>query len=146
MQKKLNYTNEDLENDVKLLASTIKDEGFDLILGLARGGLVPAIRLSHLLNLPMYAVNYSLKDENRHEHFDSAVKHIPDFVNKKILVVEDIADSGKTLEEVFSQHLDGLDAKSAVLIFKPRTSCFRPKYVATILMSDDWVDFHWESK
>lgn len=142
----INYTNEQFEADVKLLANAIKDEGFDLILGIARGGLYPAVRLSHMLDLPMYAINYSLKDDNRHDFFRDTVRNIDDFKNKKILVVEDIADTGNTLQELFMKHLDCLDAKAAALIFKPTTCCFRPKYFGSIFMGNQWVTFPWESK
>jgi hypothetical protein len=146
-QQILEYTYENFERDVQILSSTIKGEGFDLIVGVSRGGLWPAVRLSHLSGIPMVALNYSLQDENRNVHFCGLTAAVSDFYSKKILIVEDIADTGNTLQELFMTHLDGkVDAKAAALIFKPRTCKFRPKYLATIDMSDAWIQFPWENK
>ncbi len=39
----------------------------DYIVGLTRGGLIPAVMLSHYLNIPMYTLNVSLRDGNEIE-------------------------------------------------------------------------------
>ena len=36
----------------------------DYIVGLTRGGLIPAVMLSHYLNVPIYALSVSLRDNN----------------------------------------------------------------------------------
>jgi len=36
----------------------------DYIVGLTRGGLIPAVMLSHYLNVPMYSLGVSLRDSN----------------------------------------------------------------------------------
>lgn len=144
MQELLDYSFDHFEGDIRILVNQIKDERYDLIVGITRGGLYPAIRLSHILDIPMIALNYSLKDDKRHDHFKSMAENIINFNEKKILIVEDIADSGKTLEELFSIHLDGLDARAAALIYKPRTSCFKPNHIAVTQFSDHWIRFFWE--
>lgn len=149
MQALIEYSFTQFESDVLLLSKAIENEGFDLIVGISRGGLWPAVRLSHLTKIPMVALNYSLQDEQRHDHFRGMTSAIPNFFAKKILIVEDIADTGNTLQELFMTHLEGkVDAKAAALIFKPRTCKFRPKYFATIEMGDEnvWITFPWEKK
>jgi len=39
----------------------------DYIVGLTRGGLIPAVMLSHYLNIPMYTLNVSLRDNEENE-------------------------------------------------------------------------------
>lgn len=39
----------------------------DYIVGLTRGGLIPAVMLSHYLNIPMWTLNVSLRDTNAGE-------------------------------------------------------------------------------
>ncbi len=43
---------------------TISDWRPDYIVGLTRGGLTPAVMLSHYLNVPMYSLGVSLRDSN----------------------------------------------------------------------------------
>jgi hypothetical protein len=54
---------------------------YELIAGVTRGGLVPAVMLSHRLNLPMMAITSSTL--------------IP--VSKKCLVIDEIYDTGATI-------------------------------------------------
>lgn len=68
----------------------------DYIVGLTRGGLSPAVLLSQYLNTPMHTLRVSLRDSA------IAPEHIPWMVedaahSKDILIVDDINDSGETL-------------------------------------------------
>jgi hypoxanthine phosphoribosyltransferase len=86
----------------------------DYIVGLTRGGLVPATMLSHYLNVPMHTLKVSLRDsdadyqESNLWMAEDAFGYVPkdetilaDFdyhlCAKKILIVDDINDSGATL-------------------------------------------------
>ena len=74
----------------------------DYVVGLTRGGLVPAVMLSHYLDVPMETLKVSLRDggENGCESnlwmAEDAFGHEMD-EPKKILIVDDINDSGATL-------------------------------------------------
>lgn len=67
----------------------------DYIVGLTRGGLVPAVLLSQYLSVPMETLKISLRDSIETETncwmAEDAYKGV------KILVVDDINDSGATL-------------------------------------------------
>ena len=68
----------------------------DYIVGLTRGGLVPAVLLSHTLNIPMHTLKVALRDD------DQDCEHnawMPEDVSngKNILIVDDINDTGDTL-------------------------------------------------
>lgn len=89
---------------VRQQAQTIADSGFqpDLIIGVARGGLVPAGALS-------YAMGVKLIDAVNVEFYTDVHETLPDPVllapmldvdsirGRKVLVVDDVADSGRTL-------------------------------------------------
>jgi xanthine phosphoribosyltransferase len=83
----------------------------DYIVGLTRGGLVPATMLSHYLDIPMQTLNVSLRDSDigpesnlwmSEEAFgyddnpETTIKSNPD-LKKNILIVDDINDTGATL-------------------------------------------------
>ena len=137
------YAQPEFERDCEIIANNVKRSGqqYDLILALGRGGIPAGTKLAHLLSLPMYVVNYSLKDSNRGLTMLDLTNQLDS--SSRILVVDDISDSGNTLQEVVNL-LDGWFVHTATLLFKPQTSRFRPTYLATIHMGDDWVEFFWE--
>lgn len=148
---KVYYSYEQIEDACRFLADDIASSKsrpinkFDLIIGVSRGGLFPAIRLSYLLDIPMYAINYSLKDENRDAHAKALIDCIPDLKSKRVLIVEDIADTGDTLLELATKHFSEIDYRTVVLIYKTCTSKYIPNFKAFWMGIDKWVVFPWES-
>ena len=88
----------------------------DSVHGIPRGGLIPAVLISHKLGLPY--VNT---------------------VGPNTLVIDDIADTGVTLEKSPGVY-------TAVLHYKPHTSCFIPQLWAKLHEGDEWVIYPWETK
>jgi len=119
--EKVYYSWEEVEELVDLLAQQIVKSGRQIehIFGLQRGGLIPAVLLSHKLGIPM------TQDPTR----------------QNILIVDDICDSGKTFKEFFVRCPNSL---FACLHFKPHTSIFNPDYSANKFLSDDWICYPWE--
>ena len=68
----------------------------DYIVGLTRGGLVPANLISQYLNIPMETLKVSLRDDNSQPESNLWMAEDA-FQSKKILIVDDINDSGATL-------------------------------------------------
>lgn len=68
----------------------------DYIVGLTRGGLVPAVLLSHTLGVPMHTLKVALRDDSADfEHNAWMPEDVVD--GKNILIVDDINDTGDTL-------------------------------------------------
>ena len=118
---------DDIEWLINYLAQQIIESGeqIDSIYGLPRGGLVPAVMLSHKLNIPM--------------------------TNKPIspntLIVDDICDSGETFFTVWKKyHEDKLNLKFTCLHFKPDVSIFEPNFYGNEVREDIWIVYPWESK
>jgi len=132
------------------LAEMIERSGFkpDLIVGIARGGWIPARLLSDFLSNPNIA---SIKVEfyvGIGETMNEPVvtQDIPvDVRNLKVLVVDDVADTGKSLKLV-KEKLESMGArevKVATIYYKP-WSIFKPDfYVKT---TDAWIIFPHEVK
>lgn len=72
----------------------------DYIVGLTRGGLVPAVMMSHNLNIPMHTLKVSLRDnvdtESNCWMAEDALGY--NGTPKNILIVDDINDTGATLD------------------------------------------------
>jgi hypoxanthine phosphoribosyltransferase len=105
--KKDYYTWGKIERGCKEIADQLKKDGFvpDYIVGITRGGAIPAILLSNLLKVPMRPLEVSLRDsgittsagdmaEDALGYFNQAISAE---LRKKILIVDDINDSGDTL-------------------------------------------------
>ena len=86
----------------------------DSIYGIPRGGLIPAVMLSHKTELPLVQT-----------------------IGKNTLVVDDICDSGVTLDKMPGQF-------TAVLFHKPHTSVFTPNVYSKLHEGDEWLVFPWE--
>lgn len=84
----------------------------DYIVGLTRGGLTPAVMISHYLNIPMYTLDVSLRDNHTDPEsnlwmsedawgyggtFDGNPVY-DEYKQKNILIVDDINDTGATLD------------------------------------------------
>ena len=135
-----------LHNACVVLAHSIKlnPTKFDSIVGLVRGGTFPAMILSHLLDVPMTAVQYSSKsgagDNKNHSN------ELPNLYGKTVLIVDDIADSGKTLTEVCKHYITNkCVVYTAVLYYKEQAQGIEPDYYWQKIPTDaPWVIFPWE--
>src|SRR6202050_5477606 len=133
------------------LAQAIADDGFepDLILSIARGGLFLAASLGyalavknlHVMNVEFYdGVGTTLEMPVMLPPVPSAV----DFSAKKVLIADDVADTGRTLELVHdfvSGHV--AEVRSAV-IYEKSQSLIKCDYVWK--RTDAWINFPWSSQ
>ena len=130
------------------LAEVVAADGFepDLILSIARGGLFLAAALGyalavknlHVMNVEFYnGVGSTLAMPVMLPPVPQAV----DFSAKKVLIADDVADSGRTIELVHRFVKDQVeDVRSAVIYEKPR-SVMKCDYVWK--RTDRWINFPW---
>jgi len=116
------------------LADQIKKNGFnpEIIVGVARGGWIPARILSDLLGNTFVA---SIKVEFYKGVAETAKKPVvsqqvsTSVAGKRVLVVDDVADTGESLVTVRQNLLSGgaSEVKIATLHYKPK-SILRPDF------------------
>ena len=127
----------------------------DLIIAVARGGLIPAGAISYAIGVKaMGSMNVEFYTGIGETLAEPVVlpplMDASELPGKKVLVVDDVADSGKTLRLVMEllRH-EGLqlggasvpvEARSACIYLKPR-SVHRPDYVWR--ETDKWINFPW---
>ena len=142
------------------LTQQIVDSGWipDLIVAIARGGLIPAGAIAYAMDVKaigtMNVEFYSGIGETLEEPLLlPPLMDVSAMNGKRVLVVDDVADSGKTLKmvmDLIDEHgltLDGSDAvrveaRSAVIYKKP-VSIIEPDYVWAY--TDKWINFPWST-
>jgi hypoxanthine phosphoribosyltransferase len=133
------------------LAQVIADSGFtpDIVLAVARGGLTVAGALAYALAVKnCFAMNVEFYTgvDTRLEMpvMLPPMLNLLDIQGLKVLVADDVADTGKTLElvrSVIAEHVS--EARSAVLYQKPR-SVIDAEYVWK--HTDRWINFPWSTE
>ncbi len=135
---------------VRDLAQQVVDSGYepDLILSIARGGLGLGMGLGYALDVKnLSAVNvefYTGVDQR----LDVPIMLPPtpaavDLAGLRILIADDVADTGKTLEVVRDFVADQVaEARTAVIYEKPWT-VIKPEYVWR--RTEAWIDFPWSA-
>ncbi|WGJ84687.1 phosphoribosyltransferase [Gordonia sp. SMJS1] len=130
------------------LAEQVAADAFvpDIILGIARGGLIPAGALAYALDCKlMISLNvefYTGVGETLSEPVMlPSLLESSGLTDQRVLVVDDVADTGKTLKLVndFCQEQGRVaEVRNAVLYKKPHTITI-PDY--SWRTTDKWIDF-----
>jgi hypothetical protein len=116
----------------------------DFIVGVARGGLVPAVRLSHMLGKKEFRTIHVKYYKGRKRL--ARPKLISDVgpLKGKVLVVDDVSDTGESLKFVVDRlEKRGAEVRVATIACKP-CSKFKPDYFA--FKTEKWIVFPWEVK
>lgn len=113
-----------VDQQVETLASKIDSKQFKAITGVPRGGLIPAVMLSHKLGVKYIPFT----------HYNSQIFY-PD---NDVLVVDDISDSGDTLLAIQDKGYE-----TATLCYRYNTKCI-PDYFGEKIKDEKWIVFPWE--
>lgn len=139
--------------DVLALADALRadpDWRPDYLIGIGRGGLIPAVYLSHAIGGPMLSVDYSARNE------DLAAPALTRLAERtregaRLLFIDDINDSGATIGRLRaglrSAGADAAHIRFATLLDNT-TSNQRVDYAARTIdrsVTKDWFIFPWEA-
>ena len=123
MSNKVYITWEGYDSYIDSITNWVRRSDFNLgaVYGLPRGGLPIAVSLSHKLHLPLLM-----------DYYDRKI-----VTDKKILVVDDIADTGHTLKDFENKH-------NIICTFHyHEQSIIEPDYWIH-KKDDDWIVYPWE--
>lgn len=146
MSDKIYISPDDVFTASRQFAQYAKDNGIKSIIGVARGGVIPAILAARFANLPYYEIRYSSKngkgDDKNHDN-----AWFPIDAQFPALIVEDIADSGETLKEL-ERLYKGIKVpiKTAVICYKAHEDIVHMPdiWYRSIRSDSGWVIFPWE--
>ena len=117
-----------IDSLVNIIARDIlsKDINIYNIYGIPRGGLIPAVLLSHKLGIP---ITQELKSYS--------------------LVVDDISDSGSTLRKILDRcdnPVYNLREVYTATLYEREDTIVNPDFVGLHVKYNDWLVFPWENK
>ncbi|WP_022798178.1 phosphoribosyltransferase [Thermus islandicus] len=145
--ERLHLSWEDLLRLVRRLAEEVSGEAFDLLLGVARGGLIPTALLAQALgvrDLLTAAVMFYEGEEPLPEPVFLQFPPDPLLFGRRVLVVDDVWESGRTAYAVKARVLRaGGTPLVATLHFKPGRNRVpdRPDFYAE--ETEAWVVYPW---
>jgi len=132
------------------LASAVKSLGpFSRVLGVSRGGAIPAVTLAHILeimtvryvHLNTYddSVTSRLQNADDVEAFFAVSEPIPEWDSSETLIVDDVYDTGLTMDAL---HQVLPKARKAVLLHKKKP----PGWLSSVqeVPEKTWIIFPWE--
>ena len=134
------------------LVKQLKADDYDVILAITRGGMIPACLISERLDirhvLTAAVMFYTGEGETLDEPHFFQFPGDALLYGKRVLVVDDVWDSGKTAMAVRQRVAKaGGTPVVAVIHYKPENSDFpkeRPEFTA--LETDAWIVYPWENE
>ena len=111
-----------LMEDIDAFVEHVKKHSikFTGVYGLPRGGLIPAVILSHRLDIPLLMAP-----------------------SDGCIIVDDIADSGRSLVH-YTENDTQFNKYYIMTLFYASRSVVHPDYYSRIKKENDWVEFPWE--
>lgn len=122
------------------------------IIGLSRGGLIPATIIAQMLNVNnVYSIGLKsygedgsyktrLKTPNMYQDLTWANVRSMNKCDGSVLIVDDISDEGVTMIHVSSKYK--LNNKRCATLFIKNKTSFIPRYYSK--STDEWIVFPWE--
>jgi xanthine phosphoribosyltransferase len=137
------YSYNEYLSDCKKLTALIEGK-FDAIIAIARGGMTLAHMLGEYYEIrEVYSIN-TIGYEDNHKLGKTVIFNIPDIKSaERILVVDDIVDSGDTMKlviETLSAEYPDSSFSTASLFYK-EIAVMKPDWYVHI--ADKWIDFFW---
>ncbi len=141
---------DDLGLGARSLAEAVYADGWipDLVLGISRGGLLVAGAVAYALgvkNTATISVEFYTGIDERLE-LPMLLPPVPDLVDisrERVLVVDDVADTGATLELVRDFYAEQVGSTRVAVLYEKSRSVVKSDYVWR--RTDDWITFPWSA-
>lgn len=146
---KMIVTWEGFEVALNNLAVDIRDSGiqFDQIVCVARGGMAVGDMLSRLFNVPIAVIcasSYREEGGTRQGELSisKSIAMTTDGLCKRILLVDDLVDSGKTLKAIkdLLQQDENVDVVTTAVLWKKSETQVEPDFFAEEIPADTWIE------
>ena len=135
----------DFEQKIQQLYTEITKEGYkpDVIVGIARGGTIPATRLSYMFGVKEYGITITKNNDNK-DIRELQTKILDDLEGKNVLLIEDVLETGDSLRvgKEYLELIKKANVKTAAFYTTSKTTKNPDFYLGEIEEVPAWW---WES-
>jgi len=134
---------QEIEDGCDHIAAYFKDKNISTVVGIARGGVIPASIIARALKADFLSISAkSYNDQNKREalHVQSiySIKKL-----NNVLFIDDICDSGNTLKEIENIYGNIPNKYTAAIVYKQNKNIIPDCYFIPVF-NDNWIVFPWE--
>lgn len=159
LNEKIHYNYDQIHNIVNSIVPQVKQYNPDVIIAIGGGGFIPARILRTAIKKPILAVSVELYDDNTNttkesvnikQWFDDSYGTGQLVKNGKVLIVDEIDDTRKTLECVVNKVQEHQPSSIAVAVIHNKVKVKKgtlPRSISYICGSnidDDWIIYPWD--
>ena len=148
MGKKDYFSQKEMELALVEIINQIDQSNFspEIIFSINRGGCIPGVYLSHLLNIPHYVIDVQLRDQKNNINISNLLESAK--LERNILIVDDINDTGATFNFVKNSLTEYKGNFSYACLIENKSSNFKVDFKGKIIdkkINPNWVIFPWEN-
>ena len=149
MSKKTYYDYSQIHGICDTLGNRISYKKFDSVVGVSRGGLIPATIIAEKMNVRELRTvgvrSYALNGIGKRST-SVLYQSCSPYLSGDVLLIDDIADTGETfnfLLDHFGKNKN-INSITTCSLFVRRSSNYIPDYYHTDIVGNDWIVFPWE--
>ena len=148
MEKKDYFSQKEMELALVEIIHQIDQSNFspEMIFSINRGGCIPGVYLSHLLNIPHYVIDVQLRDQKDNINISNLLESAK--LERNILIVDDINDTGATFNFVKNSLSEYKGNFGYAALIENKSSKFKVDFKGKIIdkkINPNWIVFQWEN-
>lgn len=140
------YGYEEFRDDVQTLIAAVRGYNPDAVVAIARGGMMLGQLMGYGLDVRnVQSIHVEAYDDATRRECAEVFGRCELAGAKRVLIVDDIVDSGMTLQtllERLRREYPAAEFRSASVFYKP-TASVQPDF--TVKEATEWIDFFWEA-
>ncbi|MDB4430285.1 phosphoribosyltransferase family protein [bacterium] len=146
-KRKVDYETIDLLSRALALRFKLNGRKFTHVIGISRGGLLPAKIISYILDAQF--LSYGVSSYDGHEQTgdmkvsqDINFETLPE--DSRILIVDDKCDTGKTIDHIKDVINDQFEYVRYATVFAEKRAKDKIDHYSVLLNDYTWITFPWE--
>lgn len=139
-KEKIFLSYEDISEACQDIYTKVKDIPIDAIIGIGRGGLIPAVILGSKLDKLVY--NIGISSYNNYEQGNLRCYQPCNNAFDNVLLLDDLSDNGLSMQYAY-QNITADNIITATLYIKEGTA-FAPDFYYKKYPKESWLEFFWE--
>lgn len=143
-----NVTFDDIKSNIKHHVDINSFKNIDCIVGVVRGGVVPATITAYHLDIKeiyfLQISSYTSDVPGLYELYEKIPLDIHKIMDKSVLFIDDIADTGSTIDYISKTYTRYTKSSTFYTCFYKEKSIVKPNFYGELVNDDIWVKFPWE--